>query len=183
MTRMRISAALLTFVAAAWLIDRPFVEAQVNSNDNNIAVMDNCDPGDEAWDPTGGCSQKPQRGDITNAEFGAFLRSPLTIPANGALIGHPAWRNEPSYVSANSGRTVRVVNRGGRGHTFTQVANFGGGFVPPLNIGLTPAPECLNQAGIVPLAPGDTQQLTLASGLHKFQCCIHPWMRAAVRVQ
>ena len=176
-------ATALALLAAVWLVGRLPVEAQVNGNDNNIAVMDTCDPGDDAWDATGGCSQKQQRGDVTNAEFGMLLRSPLTIPANGALIGHPAWRNEPSHVTANAGRTVRVVNRGGRGHTFTEVANYGGGFIPVLNVGLTAAPECLNQAGIVPLDPGDTQQLNLASGLHKFQCCIHPWMRATIRVQ
>lgn len=182
MMKMRISAALLTLLAAVWLIDRLPVEAQVNSNDNNVAVMDNCDPGDDAWDPTGGCSQKPQRDGVTNAEFGAFLRSPLTIPPNGALIGHPSWRNEPSYITAKGGR-VRVVNRGGRGHTFTEVADFGGGFVNVLNIGLTPAPECLNQAGIVPLPPGAEQRLFLDQGLRKFQCCIHPWMRATIRVE
>jgi plastocyanin len=183
MNRTSIATALMTLLAATWLVDRLPVEAQVNGNDNNIAVMDTCDPGDEAWDMTGGCSQKQQRGDVTNAEFGMLLRSPLTIPANGALIGHPAWRNEPSHVTANAGRTVRVVNRGGRGHTFTEVTDFGGGFIGQLNVGLTPAPQCLDQASIVALAPGATQQLNLAPGLHKFQCCIHPWMRATIRVE
>ena len=183
MRRTSISALLVTLLAATWFVGRLPVEAQVNGNDNNISVMDTCDPGDDAWDATGGCSQKQQRGDVSTAEFFALLTSPSTIPPNAFLIGHPAWRNEPSHVTANSGRTVRVVNRGGRGHTFTEVADFGGGFIPLLNIGLTPAPQCLNQAGIVPLAPGASQQLNLASGLHKFQCCIHPWMRATIRVQ
>ena len=31
---------------------------------------------------------------------------------------------------------IKVTNRGGRGHTFTEVAEFGGGRVPPLNVGL-----------------------------------------------
>jgi hypothetical protein len=34
------------------------------------------------------------------------------------------------------------------------------------------------------LPPGATIRVEgLAQGLHKFQCCIHPWMRATVRVQ
>ena len=117
---------------------------------------------------------------MSNAEFFAFLRSPLTIPANNALVGHPSWRNEPSYVSVKEGRTVHVKNEGGRGRTFTEVANYGGGVVGVLNVGLNPASEC---AASVPLAPGATQDVDLAPGLHKFQCRIHPWMRAAIRVE
>lgn len=174
-------AAALAFVAGGWAIDRFDVAAQVNGNDNNISVMDTCDPGDEAWEPTGGCSQKQQRGDVTTAEFFALLRSPLTIPDNAFLIGHPAWRNEPSHVTFNQGRSLRATNRGGRGHSFTEVANFGGGVVDILNIGLDPAPEC---AALRPLPPGEAQVFSnLSAGLHKFQCCIHPWMRATVRVQ
>jgi plastocyanin len=155
--------------------------AQVNGNDNNISVMDDCLPGDPLWDPTGGCTLKPHQGDVPFAEFGALLTSPLTIPPNGALIGHPSWRNEPSHVTTPLGKSIRITNAGGRGHTFTEVANFGGGFVTQLNIGLTPAPEC---AQAVPLAPGATIELTAnGPGLHKFQCCIHPWMRATVRVE
>jgi hypothetical protein len=33
------------------------------------------------------------------------------------------------------------------------------------------------------LPPGEKERISgLAPGLHKFQCCIHPWMHAAVRV-
>ena len=98
------------------------------------------------------------------------------------LIGHPSWRNEPSYLSVDSGKTVHVTNSGGRTHTFTEVANFGGGFVGVLNVGLTQALEC-NPETVTQLLPGATDEVNgLAPGLHKFQCCIHPWMRAAIRV-
>lgn len=159
--------------------------AQVKGNDNHISVMDDCLPGDPAWDPTGGCTLKAHEGDVSNAEFGMLLRSPLTVPANNYLIGHPSWRNEPSHLTVPAGKSIRVTNHGGRGHTFTEVAQFGGGFVPPLNIGLTPAPECVNPANPpIPLAPGATVELAAgAPGLHKFECCIHPWMRATVRVE
>ena len=33
------------------------------------------------------------------------------------------------------------------------------------------------------VAPGATLRVTeLGVGLHRFQCCIHPWMRAAIRI-
>jgi plastocyanin len=120
------------------------------------------------------------------AEFFALLGSPLA--PGSQIIGHPSWRNEPSYITIRAGQTVRVSNRGGRVHTFTEVEDFGGGFVPPLNGALIPAPEC--GANFVPnpdvefVAVGDTTQLPgTGAGLRKFQCCIHPWMRAAIRAE
>lgn len=151
------------------------------SDNRKIDVLDDCDPNDATWAPTGGCLRS--RGDVTNAEFGALLRSPLTVPPNAALVGHPSWRNEPSYLSIESDKDIRVTNHGGRLHTFTEVAQFGGGRVPPLNVGLTPAPECAPGAGAVDLPPGARQNIgNLSVGLHRFMCCIHPWMRAVVRV-
>jgi hypothetical protein len=39
-------------------------------------------------------------------------------------------------------------------------------------------------ASPVVVAPGDTVKIKgLAHGEHKFQCCIHPWMRAVVDVE
>ncbi len=154
------------------------LKSEGSDHNRKIAMRDECDPTDPAWAPTGGCLLA--RGAVRVAEFNAFLRSPLTIPANGSLVGHPAWRNEPSYLSVEVGKSVRVTNEGGRVHTFTEVAAFGGGRVPPLNIALSPAPEC---PGSVNVAPGERVSLEgLPLGIHKFQCCIHPWMRAVVRV-
>ena len=164
------------------------LRAQARSNDANISMMDNCSERDPAWNGFGGCPQgapfpgfQSYRGDVNLAEFFALLSSPL---APGDLIGHPSWRMEPSYVSLRTGRTVRVTNDGGRGHTFTEVANFGGGFVPLLNAEMVPAPECVSTSPApVVVAVGQTQSLTVNPGLHKFQCCIHPWMRAAIRTE
>jgi hypothetical protein len=142
--------------------------------DRNIAMRDDCDPTDPGWAPTGGCQRK--EGNVGFAEFNALVRSPLST----ATVGHPAWRNSPSYLVIKEGSSVRVRNAGGRGHTFTEVAAFGGGNVPPLNQGLTPAPECPFAIGI---APGDSVKLSnLAVGNHLFECCIHPWMRAMIKV-
>lgn len=143
----------------------------------HVAMLDDCAE-DPAWAATGGCALRS--GAVTQAEFGAFLLSPLSV----SVVGHPAWRNEPSYLRVKTGTKVLVRNDGGRGHTFTRVAQFGGGRVPPLNTGLTPAPEC---APATPdpsfVAPGDRLELTnLTAGNHRYQCCIHPWMRALIRV-
>ena len=125
----------------------------------------------------GGCLLK--RGDVTFAEFNAELSSPLSL----AVIGHQAWRNDPPYLKIEAGKSVHVRNRGGRTHTFTEVANFGGGRVPNpnLNKGLAPAPEC---PGSVDILPGGSATVSgLAAGNHRFQCCIHPWMRALIKVK
>ena len=57
--------------------------------------------------------------------------------------------------------------------------------VPPLNVGSPPAPECLvpNAGDPTFLAPGASLQVqALSVGNHKFQCCLHPWMRQLVKV-
>ena len=142
-----------------------------------IAILDDCDPNDLAWDATGGCVRK--NGQVTEAEFGAFLGSTHSL----SVVGHPAWRNEPSYVKVDAGQSVRVTNEGGRLHTFTHVAAFGGGRVPPLRQGLMPAPECLVANPGAELPPGASLEVDgLGVGTHRYQCCIHPWMRAAVKV-
>ena len=172
----------ITIAALGLLIGGWTMAAMANSgddgNDTNIATLDNCDPTDPAWGPTGGCMLKPKEGDVKFAEFAAFLFTPLAPP--GTLIGHPSWRMQPSYLSIDE-KTIRVRNGGGRTHTFTKVANFGGGFVPQLSGTLIEAPECM--ASPPTLAPGQTAQLNLAPGVYKFQCCIHPWMRATIRIE
>src|SRR3954464_781505 len=141
---------------------------------DNISIVDYCDPADPAWAPTGGCLQK--EGDVTLAEFNALLHSVLS----SAGVGHPGCRMEPSFSEAKSGEALHVTNVGGRTHTFTEVANFGGGKVPPLNEGLIPAPEC---AASVNIPAGERVVIRgLTEGDHLFQCCIHPWMRAMVKV-
>lgn len=163
------------------------LNAQVRSNDAAVTMMDDCSPADGGYNAVGGCPEgapfpgsSSYRGDVTVAEFFDLLVSPR---APGQIIGHPSWRNEPSYLSIRAGQNLRVTNRGGRGHTFTKVADFGGGFVGLLNGQMEQAPEC-NPQQVTLLLYGEAETLqNLDPGeLHKFQCCIHPWMRAAVRV-
>jgi plastocyanin len=146
----------------------------------HIAIEDDCDPNDPAWNPTGGCIQKG--GDVSFLEFVGEISPPLSLLST-AVLGHQAWRNDPSYLKVKAGTKVRVKNEGGRIHTFTEVARFGGGKAgnPALNAGLTQAPEC---PGSVDLAAGEIAILDgLAVGNHRFMCCIHPWMRAMIKVQ
>jgi plastocyanin len=102
----------------------------------------------------------------------------------------PNWDFEPDSLSIKKGTTLSVVDQGGEPHTFTEVAQFGGGFIPGLNApGETVAPEC--DGGFSKVAVAKTRMLQgshlditgLAKGDHHFQCCIHPWMRVTVTVK
>jgi len=149
---------------------------------DEVVIRDDCDPTDPGWAPTGGCN-RPE-GDVNLAEFNSLRLSPLAP----SVIGHPAWWFDPNYLKAKAGKRLKISNEGGRTHTFTEVANFGGGRVPPLNLSqvgippLTPAPECV-AAGVVDIPGGGKDVVDgLTPGNHRFQCCIHPWMRTLVKV-
>lgn len=143
--------------------------------DRLIALLDDCDGSDPGWNAVGGCTKK---GNVTFAEFNAEVAD---TPLSAAVVGHLAWRNDPTYLVVKQGATLKIKNRGGRPHTFTEVAEWGGGVVPPLNEGLTPSPEC---AALVELPPGAKAKIDgLAVGTHRFLCCFHPFMRTLVEVQ
>jgi hypothetical protein len=57
--------------------------------------------------------------------------------------------------------------------------------VPPLNIpGQATVPECTPPAFPNDLPAGTALKLTADTpGTHLFQCCFHPWMRAAIKVE
>ena len=119
-------------------------------------------------------------GDVTIDEF----LSPNVLPAR-----HPAWDFEPSYFKIKPGERVKVINEGGEVHTFTEVTAFGGGFIPFLNnrAGAPGVPECgsdfVPNPALVFVSSGDKQELTgLGVGIHLFECCLHPWMRAVIKV-
>ncbi|MCU1304127.1 MAG: hypothetical protein JWQ87_4411 [Candidatus Sulfotelmatobacter sp.] len=102
----------------------------------------------------------------------------------------PNWDFEPDRVSIKKGDTLSVVDQGGEPHTFTEVAQFGGGFITGLNgPGETTVPECSGGFGSVAVAKTRILQAShldvtnLSKGQHNFQCCIHPWMRVKVEVK
>lgn len=175
MSRVRALLVLLAISVAAMFV---IAANNDNNNDSVVFMRDDCDPDDPSWNAIGGCHRP--KGDVTLAEFRRELFTLLSVPPPEP-VGHQAWRNDPSYVELVSGDSVNVKNRGGRVHTFTMVQNFGGGRVPPLNGGLAQAPECAQAQNV---APGDSTTVEgLAPGNHRFQCCIHPWMRALVKVK
>jgi hypothetical protein len=147
-------------------------------------ITDDCDPNADLG--PGGCLRAA--GDVSRAEFAA---------ANANRFpGHPSWRIVPPYIGDQFQPDIRAENTGGRGHTFTQVARFGGGFIPNLNPpGAIPAPECATTNADGSLSPSPAALATrldpgaelrvdgLAPGTYNFQCCIHPWMRTTVKIK
>jgi len=101
----------------------------------------------------------------------------------------PGWDFEPDVVRIKKGTTLSVVDQGGEPHTFTEVAKFGGGFIEPLNAGEPTVPECVGGFKNIAVArtrilQGSHLDITqLSKGTHRFECCIHPWMRMTVEVK
>jgi hypothetical protein len=105
-----------------------------------------------------------------------------------------AWRINPDRVHTEEGVNLTLVNRGGETHTFTRVAEFGGGFIAALNAASgnpVPRQECAKvlAGGVLAPQPESPNNIFLEHGEiqagprivegeeAKFQCCIHPWMR------
>jgi len=104
-----------------------------------------------------------------------------------------AWRFNPLQATTHAGENLLAQNVGGETHTFTPVHQFGGGFIADLN-GISgnpvPAPECLNFPALDFVASGEKSLISGAAlaavavnGVAKVECCIHPWMRAEVRIK
>lgn len=135
-----------------------------------VTMQDACDP--ETFNAAIGPGTCVRSGGVT---FDLFI-SQLTKHGS---IG--AWHFAPPSANVRVGQTFMATNNGGEVHTFTQVAEFGGGVVPFLNQILgeeTVAPECNALEPDDFVAPGGTYHEGVEhTGTLKFQCCIHPWMR------
>ena len=114
-------------------------------------------------------------GKVTFSEFVAELQKKQV---------HHQWRFQPGELALKADRPFTAVNLGGEEHTFTEVEEFGGGFVPVLNMlsgNPVPAPECLGAVELV--EPGEmTEVEEEEEGTVLYQCCIHPWMRTTLEV-
>jgi len=101
----------------------------------------------------------------------------------------PGWDFEPDTLNVDQDTDISVVDQGGEPHTFTEVAQFGGGFISGLNDGQATVPECAGGFSKVSVArtriiQGSHIDVTgLSKGEHRFECCIHPWMRVKVIVK
>jgi hypothetical protein len=174
-------------IVTRWIVGIAFggvlAVSAIAESGKKFQVTDDCAPNAD-WGPDG-CLK--DSGSVTRVEFNA---------ANANRYpGHPAWRIVSPYEATQNQSEIRAENTGGRGHTFTEVAAFGGGFVPPLNppgVGLAPECAVVNSDGTISpgagavataLAPGAELRVQgLQPGTHNFQCCIHPWMRTTVKI-
>jgi plastocyanin len=157
--------------------------AQENQAESaQVVALDECDP------TTFNAALGP--GFCKNVTLGAFTTLTDLFSKAAAGTPDPGWDFEPDVVKIRKGATLNVVDEGGEPHTFTEVAEFGGGFIPGLNApGETTVPEC--SGGFSNLAVARTRILQgshvqingLSKGEHKFECCIHPWMRVKVEVK
>jgi plastocyanin len=125
-----------------------------------------------------------------NVTLGAFTKLPDLFAKAKAGTPDPGWDFEPDTLRIKMGTTLIVVDQGGEPHTFTEVAQFGGGFIPGLNApGENTVPECAGGFSKVAVAKtrilqgSHVQIIGLSQGEHLFECCIHPWMRVKVEVK
>jgi plastocyanin len=147
------------------------------AKNQRVLMKDKCDPAtfDAATGDPNACVGN---GHVTFQKFIAQLQKHQFVAA---------WRFDPHFLNVREGSTLTAINRGGEVHTFTEVEHFGGGIVPMLNDlsgNPTPAPECLALSPTDMIAAGGTFTTEPSeAGFEKYQCCIHPWMRAIVRVR
>ena len=163
--------------------DSPLMDAAADHN-GSIIGHDSCDPASfNAGLNNPVACQKPGR--TTFQEFLAELTATHTVQS---------WRFNPEQATVHSGENMSARNVGGEDHTFTPVKKFGGGFIGILNTlsnNPVPAPECANPATLDFVSSGEASLIsagalaaaTDANGIARVQCCIHPWMRAEVRVK
>jgi plastocyanin len=147
-----------------------------------VVALDECDP------VTFNTALGPEF--CHNVALGADTKLAGLFAKAAAGTPDPGWDFEPDVVRIKKGATLSVVDQGGEPHTFTEVAQFGGGFIPVLNApGETTVPECAGGFANVAVAKtrilqGSQVQITgLSKGEHLFECCIHPWMRVRVEVK
>jgi plastocyanin len=147
-----------------------------------IVALDECDP------TTFNAALGPDF--CKNVTLGAFTTLSDLFSKAVAGTPDPGWDFEPDVMEIKEGTNLSVVDQGGEPHTFTEVAHFGGGFIPGLNApGESTVPECAGGFANVAVAKtrilqaSAVQVADLPKGTHLFQCCIHPWMRVKVEVK
>ncbi len=176
--RLTVHAVVWVALAAAITLSLT-TRAGAVQGDKKIRLLDDCEP--VSFNAVLGEGTCIGNGHTTFEEFIAELEETQDVHT---------WRNQPSNMLINVGRPTLIENVGGEAHTFTPVANFGGGFIPDLNAlsgNPVPAPECLNIPALTFIPAGGVEEgptagSDLSVGEHKFQCCIHPWMRTVIEV-
>ena len=183
MSAARLCLAAMVAAGACAILAGPAAAASGPS----VKLYDDCEPASfNAAIAPGTCV-----GD-GRTQFADFIASLI------ATKNEPDWRFEPGARTINAGQSLDVRNHGGEFHTFTDVTKTGftPGCVDVLNVIVFGSPE-LGPA-CSQTVPGTGEPVIVASGVdpgerksfrpaeagtHLFQCLIHPWMRAEVRVR
>jgi plastocyanin len=154
------------------------------SDIRTVAMNDQCDP--KSFNAAFGPGTCANNGGVSVDTFFAEL-------THSQKAG--AWSFAPDPLRMREGQAVQAVNTGGEFHTFTEVDEFGGGFIPDLNLFLAgnpePTPECAAIGAKVAvndfsdlIPPGGKSDPDFEDpGVIHYQCCIHPWMRTDVIVR
>jgi len=160
------------------------MEKEASPNPTQVVALDECDPA------TFNAPTAVGPDFCRNIALGAATTFSDLFAEAAAGTPDPNWDFEPDAITVKKGTAISAVNQGGEPHTFTEVAKFGGGFIPGLNApGEDVVPECARGFSRVAVAKtrilqGSQLQVTgLSKGEHLFQCCIHPWMRVKVEVK
>jgi plastocyanin len=157
------------------VVAQPAQLAAAGESQHVVTMMDACDP--DTFNAAIGPGTCTRSGGVQFAKF---------LEQLGLHHSIGAWHFAPPNVRMRVGQLLVATNRGGEVHTFTEVDDFGGGIVADLNTltGLTTvAPECMQLTGSDFIAPGaSSSEEEEEAGTEKYQCCIHPWMRAEVRI-
>jgi len=147
-----------------------------------VVALDECDPA------TFNAALGPDF--CRNVALGASTKLADLFAKAAAGTPDPGWDFEPDTMEIKQGTALSVVDQGGEPHTFTEVSKFGGGFIAELNApGEFTVPECAGGFSNVAVARtrilqgSETKVGELTKGKHRFQCCIHPWMRVEVEVK
>jgi hypothetical protein len=160
-------------------------DTSASEGGRRVRITDQCDPA--TFNAAIGPGTCQGDGNITFDEFIAMLQENQKAGP---------WAFLPHVFNVVEGQSVVVDNVGGETHTFTRVANFGPGFVQPLNDlvfgpGAVPLPEFtppfgpginfVPSGGTLTLETGPGTQLDL--GTNRIECGIHPWMQMLVNVR
>ena len=184
--RIKMALSTATVVLGAVFIAPSSAEADNGGagDTQRVRMTDDCDTA--SFNAAVGPGTCTGDGDTTFQDFAEQLGENGLKPNESA----DDWEFKPGDFHIDHGDRLLVVNQGGEFHTFTKVAEFGPGCVPPVNklLGLRGASieECKDPRlfGTTGVPAGGTLTVSgLKPGTHKFECLIHPWMQAVLEVR
>jgi len=192
--RKKFITTAIAVAALAGLAIPASADAKNGGHVRKVRMQDRCDPAsfNAAFPAPPGQPPTCQEHNGELVPLDEFLAQ-----LNPTDFGHSKWNMHPDMIEIRAGDSLSVSVRGGELHSFTKVDEFGRGCLEGLNIPLglgvgDPAADCSNlkpQAdGGTATAPGLPPVIVPAADLaaghtYKFECLIHPWMRAEVTVR